>query len=236
MAGRFLLASACLVLLLATGASAGGKQYAPTFWAALGKNPATGMSITRKVVEASGMKPYFSKPRIATFFPPDDEAWRQLLSGDMKISVEELLLPTNRGLLRELVKSLIVPGKRIFTPNWPKWPKKDWYQTAQPGNKIGLEMDDGGARPGDIFDVDGTDDDAELVPKSWVINLICGPGVMQTVDDVPTWKGWKGKVLKNVAKARRAGHTRPPHTTTPGGRCRDAPKGCKPFAVIGRSG
>lgn len=35
------------------------------------------------------------------------------------------------------------------------------YQTAQPGNKIGLEMDDGGARPGDIFDVDGTDDDAE---------------------------------------------------------------------------
>lgn len=95
-------------------------------------------------------------------------------------------------------------------------------------------MDDGGPRPGDIFDVDGTDDDAEvrarpamlgggikgscpqvaeragagcappllclyasappglpsctpspqLVPKSWVINLICGPGVMQTVDDV----------------------------------------------------
>lgn len=171
-----------------------------------------------------------------------------------------------------------MPGKRIFTPNWPKWPKKDWcaawggmlhsselpasscreavaagapgtpwwlaavekelpfcrYQTAQPGNKIGLEMDDGGSRPGDIFDVDGTDDDAEarmhpcweggragslqmpgrarkwsdrlpcswcaltwhlspqpaanpalqLVPKSWVINLICGPGVMQTVDDV----------------------------------------------------
>lgn len=232
-----MLVSACLVLLLATGASASGTQYAPTFWAALNKNPATGMSITRKVAEAAGMKGYLSTPHIATFFPPDDEAWRQLLAGDMKISVQELLLPANRGLLRELVKSLIVPGKRIFTPSWPKWPKKDWYQTAQPGNKIGLEMDDGGPRPGDIFDVDGTDDDAELVPKSWVINLICGPGVMQTVDDVPTWKGWKARVLKNVKKARLGGHTRAPHVDITHGRpCRAAAKGCKPFAVIGRSG
>ncbi len=31
-----------------------------------------------------------------------DEAWRQLLAGDMKISVQELLLPANRGLLREV--------------------------------------------------------------------------------------------------------------------------------------
>lgn len=33
---------------------------------------------------------------------PADEAWRQLLAGDMKISVQELLLPANSGLLREV--------------------------------------------------------------------------------------------------------------------------------------
>lgn len=35
------------------GANASGKEYAPTFWAALGKNPAKGMSITRKVAQVS---------------------------------------------------------------------------------------------------------------------------------------------------------------------------------------
>lgn len=54
---------------------------------------------------------------------------------------------------------------------------------------------------------------------------------------VPTWKGWKARVLKNVKKARLGGHTRAPHVDITHGRpCRAAAKGCKPFAVIGRSG
>ena len=65
--------------------------------------------------------------------------------------------------LLQLVMSCLVPGRRVYTPSWPKWPKKVWLQTAQPGNKIGLEMDDGSPRPGkDRFDVDGTDDDSEV--------------------------------------------------------------------------
>jgi hypothetical protein len=65
--------------------------------------------------------------------------------------------------LSQLVMSCLVPGRRFYTPSWPKWPKKVWLQTAQPGNKIGLEMDDGSPRPGkDRFDVDGTDDDSEV--------------------------------------------------------------------------
>lgn len=44
-----------------------------------------------------------------------DEAWRQLLAGDMKISVQELLLPANRGLLRE-----VSPQTRLHLSIAPK--------------------------------------------------------------------------------------------------------------------
>lgn len=55
---------------------------------------------------------------------------------------------------------------------------------------------------------------------------------------VPTWKGWKARVLKNVKKARLAGRSSASHVdTTPGRRpCRGGSKACKPFAVTGRSG
>lgn len=118
-----------------------------------------------------------------------------------------------------------------------------WLKTLHPRNKIGLEMDDGGRRPGpDRFDVDGegeetgqnsgsrhhapsrlravtaparsarlghhnrqplspragSDDDAELVHVASAMNLKTGWAVLQTLDDVPTWLGWKNQMKMSV--------------------------------------
>ncbi|PSC67768.1 beta-Ig-H3 fasciclin [Micractinium conductrix] len=217
MPSRSLLALACAALVLATGARAAtagaahnvpvNGTFAPTFWDALCKEQHR-FSILKDIIRCAGMVKLLQSTNLCgTFFPPDNKAWDEVLVDDLGISVKELLLPVNQRLLTEFVQSLVVPGTQLYKEDWPVWPKKVWYKTLHPKNKIGIEMDDGGPRTSDSYDVDGNDDDAELIPKPYLVDLKVGTcGVMQSLDDVVTWKGWKNAIGRNVHAWRRRHH------------------------------
>ena len=84
----------------------------------------------------------------------------------MKLTWAQLL--ANKEACRNLVLYHVAVNRRLYTADWPvsdttKW----WYPTALPGQKLGIELDDarcvkGKSRNTCVFDVDGTDDDAEV--------------------------------------------------------------------------
>ncbi|PSC67777.1 proteasome accessory factor 2 [Micractinium conductrix] len=238
MPSRSLLALACAALVLATGAraatatattvAANANTFAPTFWETLCKEHYR-FSILKEVVQCAGLVQLLSsRQTCGTFFAPDNLAWDDLLYSDLHISLAELKLPGNQGLLRELVKSLFVPHRQLRTPrDWPAWPHKRWVQTLVPKNKLGLAMtkddgskedendqfdapggddggdggdDDGGNTIIDVFNIYGATGAAQIVPeKPYLTNLKVGScGVMHTLEDIPTWLGWKAVVKKNV--------------------------------------
>ena len=84
----------------------------------------------------------------------------------MKLTWKQLLV--NKEAARNIVLYHVAINRRLYTADWPVSDTKLWwYQTALPGKKLGIELDDakcvkGKDRRTCVFDVDGTDSDAEV--------------------------------------------------------------------------
>ncbi|KAL4858021.1 hypothetical protein ACK3TF_001975 [Chlorella vulgaris] len=185
-----------------------GSYYAPNFYAAFKK---AGLTRFAALVDRAGLRGYFSDPALKiTAWPPRDYAFDEILK-DIGCTFPELL--RNRQLVKNLVLYHTTPGKRVFTSQWPAWPKAKYIPSGLHKQWLKIEMDDQNTgKPGDdwmTYDIDGTDDDAELEePVVKFGNKLIGRpqrngcadsgGLMSVIDDVMTYKGLKSKWKKSL--------------------------------------
>ncbi|KAI3427205.1 hypothetical protein D9Q98_007141 [Chlorella vulgaris] len=177
-AARTWLALGCL-LALASGAiaedtvSAASAKYGPTVYDCLRK---AGLTSLIKIVDAAGMKSYFSTTyQINSLFAPNNAAVAQLYR---TLQLPEQTALANKRLMLQLLKYNTIPYVRR-TPYWPtKGNGFKKQKTLIPGMMLRLYTTSAGR-----LAVSGFANNATLIGKPGY-NLVCARSVVHVTDGV----------------------------------------------------